>query len=796
MTSKPLFPAANWLIVRRLFDEASELPAAEREVFLNAVKTGADASSLAEVRSLLAHTAGDEPNDQLGNEGGFLRAPAALTLTEGDIDRAGERLGSWEIVRSLGAGGMGDVFEVRRADGSFEGRAAAKLLKPGMDSASVLARFALERQALARLHHPHIAMLLDAGMSSKGLPFFVMEYVEGQPIDCASVRLSLDARLEIFMQLADAVAYAHRNLLVHRDLKPGNVWVTSDGQVKLLDFGIAKALDGYDLSADSTVDTPRPFTPNYASPEQVRGEAIGTATDIYSLGVLLYQLLTGVRPTGREAATPSAAAQSVLTETPTRPSQLSPDVTGDPDWLATRKHLAGDLDNIVMKALEKQLVRRYLNVEALIADLKAYRLGFPVTARPQSRAYVLSKFLGRHRLPMAAAGVAVVALIAGAGVATWQAHAASLARDDARQRLAELRSVTHELVFRFGDSIAYLSGGLAIKETLLQDTLTQLQKLVNKPDADPAALADISALHARLAELQGADTAPSIGRPEQARGHVDEAIAIGTRVWASQKADRSFSNWLARAYLIKAKLERAGGDPGMGLQTLVQARLLIEESLALQTRDDERIWLLQNLAESLYLQAQMSDAPNLPSLNQPVVALALMNQAEQAVRQQLAFGDTMLNQLDNAARPEEIKTKASLLHALANAQEGRALIHLKHDEPELSVVDAAAAVATQRQAIEIDPTQTPWQDGLMRNATRRRLFCCASEKPKPVRQWLRLNAVGTQPLRLPSTKARRAVGPKHFPLWHSNTDVRSRVLVGTPRRFPFSLWRWRLGQRS
>ena len=245
MPSRASFTPADWLAVKRLYDAAVALIDPARAALVNA----ADVSEAVrvEVRSLLefdpARTASDAAS------GGFLNEPAAATLLgeappdAGAPARIGERLGAWQIVRRLGSGGMGDVFEARRADGSFEGRAAIKLIKRGMDSEAVLQRFAQERQALARLHHPHIATLLDAGLSDDQLPYFVMEFVDGLPIDEAARSLPIEQRIGLFLQLADAVAHAHRNLLVHRDLKPGNVLVTPRGEVKLLDFGIAKALD-------------------------------------------------------------------------------------------------------------------------------------------------------------------------------------------------------------------------------------------------------------------------------------------------------------------------------------------------------------------------------------------------------------------------------------------------------------------------------------------------------------------------------------------------------------------------
>ena len=722
MPTRPSFTPADWLAVRQLYDSAVVLAGPAREALV--AEAHVTEAVRSEVRSLLMFE--PDRHDANGTAGGFLSEPAAATAlvdsaAESDATaRTGERLGAWQIVRRLGSGGMGDVFEARRADGSFEGRAAVKLIKRGMDSEAVLQRFAQERQALARLHHPNIATLLDAGLSADGLPYFVMEFVDGVPIDEAVRGLPFEQRIKLFLQLADAVAHAHRNLLVHRDLKPGNVLVTAQGVVKLLDFGIAKALDPLGGLAEpgtpastTTIGAARPYTPNYASPEQVRGEPVGTATDIYSLGVLLYQLLTGVRPTGRDASTPAQAARGVLDESPTRPSSLPGHITNDPDWLITRKRLAGDLDNVLLKALEKPVARRYDSVDALVHDVRAYLAGYPVSARAATWRYVSGKFIARHRVPAAAAALAALSLVAGTGVALWQAHEARLGRDEARRRLADVRSVTHDLVFRFGDGIAYLPGGMNVKEDLLNATLAQLQRLADGPGGDAAIVADIAALHARLAELQGADTAPSTERPKQALAHADQAITLGAQVWAQRKADRQFANWLARAYQIRAQRQRAAGELDAALLTLTQERTLVAESLALQTRDDERAWLLSNLAGTLFLESQVLDALNLPSLGRPDEALLRLNDAEQTYRRVLALGDKVLDELDAAGRPEEPKTRAGLLHGLASAQEGRALVRLKHDDPALALADVQAAVLTQQQALALDPLQVPWHDGMM-----------------------------------------------------------------------------------
>ena len=693
----------RWADLKAVFDAALERPAAEREALIAA--SGLPPESQAELRSLLAH------HDD-ATCGVFLADSAAQALAE-PPSRVGQRLGNWEIVRAIGAGGMGEVFEARRADGQYDGRSAVKLLKRGMDSAAVLQRFALERQALARLSHPHIARLLDAGASADGLPYFVLEYVDGRPIDEAVEGQTLAQRLQLFLQLADAVAHAHRNLLVHRDLKPGNVLVDTEGQVKLLDFGIAKALDPLEqATGDATVaGQQRPYTPNYASPEQVRGEPISTGTDIYSLGVLLYQLLTGTRPTGRKATTPAEAARSVLEEAPTRPSRLSADEAVDPQWLDTRKKLAGDLDNILLKALEKDPARRYASVDALATDVRAHLGGYPVSARPAGRAYLLAKFAQRNRGTVAASGAAVLALVGGLAVSAWQGEQARQARDEAQARLADIRSITRDLVFRFGDSVSYLPGGMKVKEELLQDALRSLDRLAQGRDRDPALMADVANTYARLAELQGSDQSLSLAKPDAARENAMKAVALATPLLPTRRKDWRLHQWTARAHVVLAQVQRGRGEPALALTELQQATALLAAVDLTDADELGQTLVLGQRGSTLITQAQLQDQLAVQNGTAVAPGLATYAEAEQVYRG-LVAQRAMLERIDTTGRPEEPKAYAQVLSQLCIVFGGRSRLHHRLDQLDEALAATETAMALAREAVAYDPLTQLWKDTL------------------------------------------------------------------------------------
>ncbi len=438
-----------------LFAEALALPAAERAAFLDRACAG-EAALRAELDSLLAALPAAR---RLFEEAPHLAAPPAGAAAPPGDPMLGQSVGAYRLVELIAAGGMGSVYRGERGDAEFRKQVAVKLIRPWLDGAEIGERFRRERQVLADLEHPHIARLLDGGSAADGRPYLVMEYIDGLPIDrhADEARLGVAARLQLFLSVCTAVQYAHRNLVIHRDLKPSNILVDRAGQVKLLDFGIAKVLASEGAAEGEHTVLPA-LTPRYASPEQVLGRRVTTATDIYSLGVLLYELLAGARPYALPAQLTPEAARVICETEPTRPSRaaargaLAP-AAGRGLTPARLAHaLDGDLDTIVLKALRKEPERRYASVDALAADIRRHLDGLPVLAAPDRLGYRAGKFLRRHRtLSIAAAGTLLVlmaALVVSLGAnrraaqqtreAEWLAYTGSLAAAEAAIRENEV----------------------------------------------------------------------------------------------------------------------------------------------------------------------------------------------------------------------------------------------------------------------------------------------------------------------------------------------------------------------
>ena len=481
-----------------LFDAAMEQAPAKRSAFL--LQACPDDPELrAEAESLIRshESAGD-----------FIESPAVEEKFARELMDSGylpmPRIGPYKIIRELARGGMGTVFLAVRDDDQYRMQVAIKLLKRNLNSESVVKRFKSERQILAGLDHPSIARLLDGGTTPDGIPYFVMEFIDGNPIDdyCRTRELSVTDRLQIFRAVCSAVHYAHRNLVIHRDLKPANILVTSEGLPKLLDFGIAKLLDAQNRADAVASMGLRLMTPRYASPEQLRGLPVTTSSDVYSLGVLLYELLTGEHPYRTSSQLPFEIAQAICEQHPEKPSSR---VRANPETgksaasaQSLRKRLSGDLDCIVMKALSKEPESRYASVEQLSEDIRRHLESRTVIARKDSLAYRTGKFIGRNRVAAIAAALIALALLGGIAVAGWQARMAQQQRihaeaalDRAERRFQNLHSIA-SFLFEFDEQLKMFGGSYEARKALTQKGIDYLDNLSKESENRPALLKDLA----------------------------------------------------------------------------------------------------------------------------------------------------------------------------------------------------------------------------------------------------------------------------------------------------------------
>jgi non-specific serine/threonine protein kinase/serine/threonine-protein kinase len=538
--------------VKELFEEALRLLPDQRSAFLAA--RAATPEVRAEVESLISVY--EESPDFL--EGATPRIPDEAETSAPAAPLEGRRIGAWRLVREIGKGGMGVVWEAQRADLAYEQRVALKLLPAGLLSSSGIARFREERQILARLNHPGIARLLDGGATEDGSPYLVMEYVEGQPLDlwCETQKPALRERLKLFLSICAAVEYAHRHLVIHRDLKPANILVTPEGSPKLLDFGIAKLLDPASASpGEFTRPGERLLTPGYASPEQVRGEAATTASDVYSLGVLLYLLLTGQRPFAQYDQDPLALIRAVFEQDPAPPSALA----GPSGSL-----LRGELDAIVLQAVRKNPDERYVSARALADDLTAWLDGRPVSAHPQPPWQRASKFIRRHKTQSVAAALALVSLVAGSAVSLWQAHAAHLERARAESRFRQVRQFSRSVLFELHEAIRNLPGATPARNLLLARATEFLDALATDPGRDAALLTELAEGYRSLGHVQGSSFSDNLGQRDAAIASFQKAARLATQALAASPQDAGAElallgvyDDLTTAYFVKGDFSQA-----------------------------------------------------------------------------------------------------------------------------------------------------------------------------------------------------------------------------------------------
>jgi serine/threonine protein kinase len=521
---------------------------------------------------------------------------------------AGQTLGPYTLFSQIGQGGMGSVWLARRSDGRFERQAAVKFLNIALAGRATEERFKREGSILGRLTHPHIAELLDAGISSDGQPYLILEYVDGSTIDqyCDQHRLDLEARVRLFLDVLAAVAHAHANLVVHRDIKPSNVLVTASGEVKLLDFGIAKLLQGEGQSGAATLLTHEggsALTPQYAAPEQLTSRPVTTATDVYALGVLLYLLLSGRHPAGSGLRSPAELVKAVLEREAPRASDpttadniklIAERRDATPDKL--RRQLRGDLDTIVGKALKKDPQERYASVTGFADDLQRYLKHEPISARPDTLAYRAAKFLRRNRTSVALTTIAVALVI---GSLSTGLLIANRERKIAEQRFAQVRQLANKFI-DLDARIRGLQGSTKVRMQMVSDSLQYLRSLESKGDVDKDLALDIAFAYVRVAHAQGDPTSPNLGQFAEAKESLSQASRFVDPVLADDPKNRRAlltATTIAHDRMVLADSENRRED---SLAYAKDAASLIERFLSLGNADPQDVYSMvyfyQNVA--------------------------------------------------------------------------------------------------------------------------------------------------------------------------------------------------------
>ena len=589
--------AARWGEVKSVL--AGVLESEDRAAALERL-CGDDRELRREVESLLAF------EERAGNALNSAAVPGAALRPEPGAP-APESIGPYRILREIGRGGMGVVYLGERADGEYRKQVAIKLITTGRGDQSMIRRFRRERQILAQLEHPGIARFLDGGATAEGQPYFVMEYSDGFPLlqYCEADSLSIADRLALFLEVCDAVAHAHQRLIVHRDLKPGNILVAG-GHPKLLDFGLARVLDAEQSEEITQAGLPI-MTPAYASPEQIRGEVYSVSGDVYSLGVIFYELLAGKRPYEVPGSSLTEMVRVVCEETPKRLSESAGD-----DRL--RRRLRGDLENIAAKALEKDPRRRYATVDEFAADIRRHLNGQPVRARHATFLYRAGKFLRRHNVAIPAAFAATILILGFAAAALWEAR-------QAERRFEDVHNLAHSVMFELHDAVAPLAGSTAARNLLVARALEYLERLSHESGRDPKLAREVALGYERIGVVQGATYESNLGNYPASLESLRKSAAILDGLAKKDPRDESLrrdhlrvSNRLSSAYAAvgdhahafdaaaqSLALSEAGyrehGDDIAALSDLLSAVSRYADTLADATRYQEMLPYRQRALE-------------------------------------------------------------------------------------------------------------------------------------------------------------------------------------------------------
>ena len=578
-----------WTEAKRIFAEALEQDPAKRLAVSRVC--GADSDLYREVVSLLEH------HDRAES---FFERPAASAIATPTDPMVGKRVGLYRVLRQIGLGGMGAVYLAERADDQFRKRVALKAVRPELFNEQALRRFQNERQTLAVLDHPNVIKLLDGGTTEEGIPYLVTEYVEGQPIDryCVSAGLNVRQRLDLFRTVLGAVHYAHQHLVVHRDLKPGNILVTPSGVPKLLDFGIAKLLQPeYAHSMGLTRSDMQPMTPNFASPEQILGLPITTSSDTYSLGVILYHLLTGHHPYERQMHTAFELGQAICETEPEKPSKFTEraePARGD------AKALRGDLDTIVLNAMRKEPQKRYASVEHFSEDIRRYLEGFPVLARKAGVWYQASKFVGRHKASSAGVVVLTSGLIVSSFVALEQKHAAE-------RRFRDLRTFANFVLNDLDDKLR--EGATPARALVADKGIEYLDKLAQDKGGDPSIRRDLVNGYIKNGDVKGNLYGASLGETAGAEESYQKALTIAEELVRANPSNLKDRQILVSVHMKLGEVLAASGNRSEAMRHYGEAEHIIGTTKVVGTPGPDALLVVARLWSNIGSARLLSSDP-------------------------------------------------------------------------------------------------------------------------------------------------------------------------------------------
>ena len=701
--------AARWGEVKTILASVLETDPSQRAAEMDRL-CGSDSELRSSVESLLAR------EQEAGALLDSAAAPGAQWRAEAP---APETIGPYHVVKEIGRGGMGVVYLGERADGQYRKQVAIKLITAAHPDAQTGRRFERERQILAQLEHPGIARLLDGGSTAGGQPYFIMEYVDGLPLleFCRRGALGVSERLLLFLQIADAVGYAHRRLIVHRDLKPGNILVTAEGQVKLLDFGLGQMIGGQQPGDEITQAGPAPMTPAYASPEQIRGESYTVAGDVYSLGVILFELLAGRRP--YPATTNYLDLARAICDAEVPPLADAVDANA-PNAASLRRKLRGDLETITAKALEKDPSRRYPTVDEFSSDLRRFQQGRPVAARKPTWRYRAARLAARHRIAVPAGALALLLIVGFAAFGWWEARRSE-------RRFNQVRGLAHAVMFELYDAIAPLPGSTSARALLARRALEYLENLSQEAGYNRSLQREVGLGYERIGEVEGDLSQSSLGRVPASLESLRKGAGILERLAAGSPGDAGLRHDYLRAAVDLARAYGQAGQFDAGIAQVRRAVAIAEGAAAAHPGDliamSDLVAALAGLADAVSNEKRYPEAivlrERVQDLARRVTVLAHDSRESQrslaVAEKRLAALYGVTGRLDDCRREYEMARSIDEQRCAHNPQDMRAKIDLSYDYSDLGWAAGAMnrlddalqfnrmALDLRQQAAQADP---------------------------------------------------------------------------------------------